>query len=304
MEYKLNIPSKIRAKKEIVPGYSSKELFFTLIIGILGGAVGLIFIKSFYLMFIIFSFVGFIVTIKNDNNISVFSFIGYFLKHLIAQKIYKYKKSSNMKFLSKVKGKEKRKKKSKEEITANQFMNILDVKDDILYTRDNDMYMYVKINPISINILSDHDKMILINMLTSEFAGVNYEIKIMKISKSMDISNYIENYVYKYQRLTDTDKDKIQRSLIKQAINHLQLNVSGISQNEFYFIINNQINEKELKKLANEVKQKLERCKVEATVCNNNDIIKLINLFTNPNYANKENIEIDDSLSILEKYYK
>ncbi|EQB86593.1 hypothetical protein M918_13385 [Clostridium sp. BL8] len=47
---------------------------------------------------------------------------------------------------------------NKDEHTANEFVNVKDIKDRFLYTRDGQIIMYIKINPISIDLFSERRK--------------------------------------------------------------------------------------------------------------------------------------------------
>lgn len=45
-----------------------------------------------------------------------------------------------------------------EQKTANKFVNVKDIKDRYLYTSDGHIIMYIKINPISIELFSEREK--------------------------------------------------------------------------------------------------------------------------------------------------
>ena len=42
--------------------------------------------------------------------------------------------------------------------TANEFINIKDIKGRILYTIDNHIFSYIRLWPISVDLLSDNEK--------------------------------------------------------------------------------------------------------------------------------------------------
>ncbi|WP_347460405.1 hypothetical protein [Clostridium sp. DMHC 10] len=58
---------------------------------------------------------------------------------------------------------------NKEQKTANEFVNVKDVKERYLYTRDGYIIMYIKINPISIDLLSEREKKLYVRLSQQNF---------------------------------------------------------------------------------------------------------------------------------------
>jgi len=56
--------------------------------------------------------------------------------------------------------------------TANEFINVVDIKDRFLYTRDGQIIVYIKINPISIDLFSDAEKEQMCRALTAEISSM------------------------------------------------------------------------------------------------------------------------------------
>lgn len=73
-------------------------------------------------------------------------------------------------------------------LTAQQFINVKDIKDKILYSKDNHIFCYIKIHPVSIDLLSDNEKMNLCKNLAAELSGERKPYKFFAISRPVDIS--------------------------------------------------------------------------------------------------------------------
>jgi hypothetical protein len=83
---------------------------------------------------------------------------------------------------------------NKDEQTANEFVNVKDIKDRFLYTRDGQIIMYIKINSISIDLFSEREKKQLNKILTAELSSEQKPFKFLAISRPVDISPLINEY--------------------------------------------------------------------------------------------------------------
>ena len=75
--------------------------------------------------------------------------------------------------------------------TAQQFINVKDIRDKYLYTRDGMVFIYVRIHAISIDLYSKSEKNVLIKTLTAELSDIQYPFKFMALSRPVDISPLI-----------------------------------------------------------------------------------------------------------------
>lgn len=69
-----------------------------------------------------------------------------------------------------MKKKEKKKKLTAEQITAQEFTNVLNIQNNYLYTRDGYVIGYIKILPVSVGLLSQREKETLVKQLTAELS--------------------------------------------------------------------------------------------------------------------------------------
>ena len=57
--------------------------------------------------------------------------------------------------------------------------------------------------------------------------------------------------------------------------------------------------ERELLRRARELENRVAACEITAELCNQGTVIRLLNLFANPNYAHLEDEEIDPAIPML-----
>ena len=75
--------------------------------------------------------------------------------------------------------------------TAQQFINVKDIRDKYLYTCSGMVFIYLRIHAISIDLYSKSEKNVLIKTLTAELSDIQYPFKFMALSRPVDISPLI-----------------------------------------------------------------------------------------------------------------
>ncbi|WP_141499735.1 hypothetical protein [Paenibacillus luteus] len=182
------------------------------------------------------------------------------------------------------------------ELTAQHFINVKDVRGHYLYTLDGWVLCFLKITPISIDLLSSNEKKQLINMLTTELSTVQSPFKFLAVSRPVDISPLISQLT----GLLQTDDPK-QKELLKQEIAEMHtLAVSGeVVERQFYMTVWQRLEPdgerdalQQIKKLA----QHLDDCHVHSHVLKQQEIVRLCNLIHNPGYTHLEDSEYSASI--------
>lgn len=193
-----------------------------------------------------------------------------------------------------------KKKQKKKKITSNQYINVADIKNNVLYTKDNYVISFIKIGTVSISTMSKTDINILTKTLSSEFASLKNNLRMLKISKPVDISLLTNCYRDMYRNCNDLKRKELLREatmfLHKYSTNGNEL------ENEYYFIIRQPLTNNaiiELEKIATSIVRKFQAGKIKANICNTEEIARLCNLFTNTSYGNVETMELEDSISII-----
>ena len=200
------------------------------------------------------------------------------------------------------------KKKDKEEqlklkrtITANEFVNVRDIRDNIVYTKDNHLFMYLKIQPISLELLSPKERKIKGKQFSAEFSAIKGSYKIFSISRPVDVSFMLQHLQELYLNSTNQKQKEMNMNKIREVN---QLALSGeILENQFFCVLwvqnNKKDSDRELLKKSNEIIARFKVCEMNVSICNHSDIVKLLNLFGNPNYAHLEDNDIGEHMPFV-----
>jgi type IV secretory pathway VirB4 component len=174
--------------------------------------------------------------------------------------------------------------------TAQEFINVVDIIGKILYTKDANLFAYIKIHPISLELLSRKEKERLTRQLTSELSTETKPFKFFAISRPVDISILISDLQDAYIN----SNDLIQKKLLKENIRttHEFATTGEVVERQFYVIIwqkeYNGEAKREILKRADELSRKFEACNIRAKVAGQSQIIQLCNLFANPSFGADE----------------
>ena len=185
--------------------------------------------------------------------------------------------------------------------TCNEEINILDIRNNAIYTRDDYLIMALKIYSINMQLFSKRELNQKVKEITTELAGDLKEIKFFSLSRPTDISKLIDNL---REQLSDTEIQK-QKTLLKQNIREtIRLTVTGdvVERQNFVTIFskNSDSAEKELQKQAMDLVNKFNNCGIKAEILNEQELIQLCNSALNINFAFREdNDDIDDKIPYL-----
>lgn len=185
--------------------------------------------------------------------------------------------------------------------TAQEFINVRDVKDKYLYTKDGMVLTFLRVHSISIDLYSKSEKHSLIRQLTAELSDIQYPFKFMAVSRPVDISPLIADM----QSMLKDAGDK-QKELLRQEI--LQMSgyaLSGeIVERQFYISLWEKYEdgvEKDLFKRAALLAEKFSGNGVGCDVLTEKEIIRLLNLVNNPSYTHLEDTEYSASVPTLKE---
>lgn len=185
------------------------------------------------------------------------------------------------------------------ELTAQQFINVKDIHGYYLYTLDGWVLCFLKITPISIDLLSSNEKNQLIQMLTAELSTIQSPFKFLAVSRPVDISSLISQLTSLLQT-----HDSKQKELLKQEIAEMNtLAVSGeVVERQFYMTVWHKLEpdgEREALQQIKKLAQHLEDCHVQSKVLKQQEIVRLCNLIHNPGYTHLEDTNIQANMPFL-----
>jgi len=180
-------------------------------------------------------------------------------------------------------------------MTANELINVKDIENGILYTRDNHIYAFIRIKPISLELLSPAEQKIKKDKLTAELAGINELQKILVIPRPVDISPMLDWLQHRYRETGSQHIREIIKSEIQDA-NDVALSGETLEQNHFLILSRpaKRDAEKDLLKAASNMVGIYNICGIEAHLCKNDEIIKMLHLFFNPTYSYLEDEDINE----------
>lgn len=178
--------------------------------------------------------------------------------------------------------------------TAQGFVNVKDIRDKFLYTRDKKVISYIQITPIDINLLNKKEKKILASDLTSELASERREFKFLAVSRPTNISPLLADY----QGIMANTSNQKQKELLRHEMLYISdLALSGeVVERQMYFMLWEDYEEgieRDLLKRSMEFISKISTTKIKADILNENKIIRLCNLVNNPAFATTEDINIE-----------
>lgn len=181
--------------------------------------------------------------------------------------------------------------------SLNQFLNIKDIKGNYLYTLDEQVISFIKVNPMNIELLSDKELESKMDFASIEFSNEQFPYKIIVIPRAVDISDYIREQEELRNKLTDDVCIEIINNRIISTTEMIEN--KNIIENEFYIMIfdaNKDNIEIELNKRANNWISRLKNCGLKSEILEERDIILLVKSFTIPEFARTEGTDYRDNI--------
>ncbi len=194
------------------------------------------------------------------------------------------------------------KKKSKDTVlsTAQQEINILDIKNNLIYTRDNLIIAILKINSLNMQLFSKKELINKIKDITSELSTETKEFKMTSIARPVDVGSLIDFL----RNILNNSTDSIQKRLLRENIREtLNLTLIGDAvERQNLLIISEDLSdnaEQEIQKRAREIVQKFDNCGMKLEILNDQYLIQVCNSFTNMSVATKEDSDYQDYIPHL-----
>lgn len=187
--------------------------------------------------------------------------------------------------------------KNKNTQSLNQFLNIKDIKGNYLYTLDEQVISFIKVNPMNIELLSDKELESKMDFASIEFSNEQFPYKIIVIPRAVDISDYIREQEELRNKLTNDVCIEIINNRIISTTEMIEN--KNIIENEFYIMIfdaNKDNIEIELNKRANNWISRLKNCGLKSEILEERDIILLVKSFTIPEFARTEGTDYRDNI--------
>ncbi len=184
--------------------------------------------------------------------------------------------------------------------SAQDFLNILDIKNDVLYTVDGYMFAYITIQPFNKNLLSERELIEKTKILTGEMSQEKKPWKFLALSKPVDVAPILSENM----DLLASSNDEVQKSLLRKENAFMtELATSeDISERQFFLMGWEKQGEAEaidIRKRMQDMINHFASIGVQASMLNRVDIIKLHNLIYNPEYVLSETADTTILFPIL-----
>ncbi len=194
------------------------------------------------------------------------------------------------------------KKKDKNSITttAQQEINILDIKNNLIYTRDNLIISVIKINSLNMQLFSKKELLNKVKEITSELSTETKEFKMTSIARPVDVGTLIDYLREILSNTTDSIQKRLLRENIRETLN-LTLVGDAVERQNLLIISENLTDnaEQEIQKRAREIVQKFDNCGMKLEILNDQYLIQICNSFTNMSVATKEDSDYQDYIPSL-----
>ncbi len=189
--------------------------------------------------------------------------------------------------------------------TAQEFINVEDIRGKYLYTTDGLVLTFVRIHQVNIDLYSKAEKSVLIRQLTAELSDLQYPFKFLAVSRPVDISPVIIEMQSMLKGAGDRRRELLQQEILQMA----GYSLSGeIVERQFYVSFWEQVGdggetrdtERELARRTALFAEKFSGCGIPCEGLGEKEIVRLLNLVHNPSYTHLEDTEFFATIPTLE----
>ncbi|MGN0438061.1 MAG: hypothetical protein ACI4F4_06005 [Lachnospiraceae bacterium] len=185
-------------------------------------------------------------------------------------------------------------------VSAQDFINVLEINRNILYTADNKCIAFIRLQPPMSSLWSRREKRMKTNTLVAEISKDREPWVLSAVSRPMDIT-YLVN---QYKHMREQTDNVIRKNLLKQEMMELQDKVgSGQAvERQFYIKIwaeNKPGADENLLTRAQQIINAYESIGVTGTLLKKQDIIPYCNLVHNPSYINLDTTDTTPGIPMI-----
>lgn len=181
-------------------------------------------------------------------------------------------------------------KKKNNQITANEFVNVKDIKKIYLYTKDGYAFCYLRIYPFNLDLLSPEERKHLTAALAASFDGDRKDFVYFAFPREIDLDKYKSTLKNKYaEELSNLGRKHILRIMLQEAAD---LATNGENYEHQHFIkiwrmvtADRSDTEQELYQRIEEFRSRYAAVGIPCEIMQAADILKMCNLFGNAQQA-------------------
>lgn len=185
--------------------------------------------------------------------------------------------------------------------TANEFMDVSDIKQGFLYTKSGYVLAYLRIYPYNITLLSEKELKNQTKIITSRFKAEKKPFSVFVVPRSVDMDQYLDFLEQKYEEeITNVQKKQILDAMIKEVTKKV---TSGTNYEHQFFLkvwepITTENPEGKLRERLHEFQTYYETYGNKINILSDTDIVKLCNLFSNGISSINEKYEDTEYIAI------
>jgi len=181
--------------------------------------------------------------------------------------------------------------------TANEFVNVRDIKSSLLYSKDNYMFGYLRVYATSFALMTDEELAAETNKLVSNFKGDNSYFSYFSLPRQVDIDELKNFQEKKYvQEISNQKRKQVLGIMIQQSV-ELSTNNENYEHHHFFKMWSpykegkdNYLEEQELKNRLAIFQNYYRAINVKTEILTDTEIMKICNLFANGVKASYEDI--------------
>lgn len=155
------------------------------------------------------------------------------------------------------------------------------VENNVLYTKDNKLIMFLQIGARNITLLSYEQQIGELLAFSSVIQAIDVPCKLHSLSMPIDVKDYITGWQTHLASEQSNKKQEIIKRYLNQGVN---LSQSGEFNREFFISLYADAGEElELDKKVRQIQNEFGRTGLSTTVCNNMKITQILTKIFNPN---------------------
>ncbi len=170
-------------------------------------------------------------------------------------------------------------------LTANQFVNVSDIKGNFLYSKDGNIFGYLAVGKFNKDLLSKQELKAKTQILTSSFESDRKEFSYFAMQREIDLDGEKKNLEKRYMNeLVSVGNRHILKIMLNELI-HLSTNGQNYEHQHYikiwqpYTTANRPEVEAEVRVRLNDIKARYEAVGITADILGQHDIIKVCSLF-------------------------
>lgn len=184
------------------------------------------------------------------------------------------------------------------ELSANNWVDVKDIRNGTLYTKSGYMIKYLKFQPFNLNLMSDHDREMMTENIASGFRGNNIYFMMMSYSRELDLDSYKADIAMRiHEEVSDYRKKNLLEIMQAEAI---RLSSDGNNFEQVFLLkiwekCRSKHKEQQEQELTNKLKDILncyDEGKMKTVICDDLEITKICNLFSNASQASYEQMSV------------